>query len=238
LPKTKETKETSKDKDLDIKSLLSEILLEVKNLKKQSKEFRTETKKEISDLKEEIKTRDEKWETKLNSLDSKISNVEKKTEKNIRNLVDKIKYLVIADERRARREKRNNVIIKSNGMGTETQESLNTKVKEVLRKTEVNTDFGRATYIGKDRNNRDIVSFELKTFEEKINVMKNKSKLQGLECFIDDDMTPNETEIQAELRKLAREEKEKGNSVKVGYQKLQVNGNWVNWKDLETPKGS
>jgi hypothetical protein len=44
-PKPKESKEGSKDKDLDIKSFLSEILMEVKNLKKQSEEFRTETKK-------------------------------------------------------------------------------------------------------------------------------------------------------------------------------------------------
>jgi hypothetical protein len=51
-------------------------------------------------------------------------------------------------------------------------------------------------------------------------------------------MTLNEREIQAELRKLAREEKEKRNSVKVGYQKLQINGNWVKWKDLATAKGS
>ena len=144
--------------------------------------------------------------------------------------MDKIKYLEVADERRAKREKKN-VMIKSNGMGTENQETLNMKVKDVVRKIEANTAF-----IGKDKNNRDIVRVELNTFEENINVMKNKSKLQGQECFIDDDMTLNEREIQAELRKLAREEKEKGNSVKVGYQKLQINGNWVNWKDLATAK--
>jgi hypothetical protein len=112
------------------------------------------------------------------------------------------------------------------------------KVKDVLRKIETNTVFRKTNFIGNDKNNRDIVRVELNTFEEKINVMKNKSKLQGQECFIDDDMTLNEREIQAELRKLAREEKEKGNSVKVGYQKLQINGNWVKWKDLATAKGS
>jgi hypothetical protein len=51
------------------------------------------------------------------------------------------------------------------------------KVKDVLRKIEANTAFRKATFIGKDKNNRDIVRVELNTFEEKINVMKNKSKL-------------------------------------------------------------
>jgi hypothetical protein len=84
--------------------LLSEILLEVKNLKIQSEEFRTEKKKELLDLKNGIKARDENWEAKFNSLDSKISNVESKTDESIRHLVDKIQVLGRASSQK-RKEK-------------------------------------------------------------------------------------------------------------------------------------
>lgn len=60
--------------------------------------------------------------------------------------------------------------------------------------------------------------------------MKNKHKLKGQECYIDDDMTNKEREIQAVLRKRAREEREKGNTVKVGYQKIMINNQWENWQ--------
>ena len=71
---------------------------------------------------------------------------------------------------------------------------------------------------------------ELNTLDDKINVMKNKSKLMGQDCFIDSDMTKRERDIQQLLRKRAREEREKGNTVKVGYQKIMINNQWVKWE--------
>ena len=53
--------------------------------------------------------------------------------------------------------------------------------------------------------------------------MKNKSKLHGEDRFIDNDMTKTEREIQKALRSRAKEEREKGNTAKVGYQKILIN---------------
>ena len=50
--------------------------------------------------------------------------------------------------------------------------------------------------------------------------------------YIDDDLTVNEREIQSNLRNIAREERAKGNEVKVGYQKIMINNQWVNWNTL------
>ena len=63
--------------------------------------------------------------------------------------------------------------------------------------------------------------------------MRNKRKLTGRECYIEDDMTKQEREIQAAIRKRAREERVKCHEVKVGYQKIQINGKWENWTDIE-----
>lgn len=77
-----------------------------------------------------------------------------------------------------------------------------------------------------------LVRVELNSLEDKIKIMKNKNKLKGQDRYINDDLTRQEREIQNDLRKGAREEKEKGNEVKGSYQKLLIN-NWVNWKDLQ-----
>jgi hypothetical protein len=60
-------------------------------------------------------------------------------------------------------------------------------------------------------------------------------KLKGQDIYIDDDLTKSEREIKKTLRKKGREEREKGNNeVKVGYQKIFINGNRIYWKDLNT----
>ena len=71
-------------------------------------------------------------------------------------------------------------------------------------------------------------------FEDNMDAMTNKSKLQGQECFIDNDLTTEERKIQAELRQKAREERDKGKPVQVGYHKIRIDGQWVNWKDLDS----
>ena len=54
--------------------------------------------------------------------------------------------------------------------------------------------------------------------------MREKSKQRGKNIFIDHDMTKKESEVQRKLRERAREEREKGKRVKIGYRKLIVEG--------------
>lgn len=52
-------------------------------------------------------------------------------------------------------------------------------------------------------------------------------------------MTKEERRIQAELRQLAREHKEKGDEAKVGYKKIIINKTLYTWNDIKknyTPK--
>lgn len=69
-------------------------------------------------------------------------------------------------------------------------------------------------------------------WEMKRNVMMKKKNLdKGI--YIDDDLTRREREIQERLRRMAREEKEKGKEVKIGYKKISVNGKWFKWNEKE-----
>jgi hypothetical protein len=49
--------------------------------------------------------------------------------------------------------------------------------------------------------------------------------------YIDDDLTKEEKETQKKLRELAREDKDREKRVKIGYRKIQINGDWFRWDE-------
>lgn len=215
-----------------IKGMFTDILNEIKEIRRQNEDFREETKKNITDLKNEIKNFDKKLEEKCCSLEEKIISGENSTNDSVRRIEERLKTLENAEEKRQRSEKRNNIIIKSKDFDEETNNTKDDKVKAILRKIECKEDYTRATFIGRDKLDRGLVKVQMKTMEDKIAVMKNKSKLKGQDCYIDSDLTRQEREIQQTLRQRAREEREKGNTVQVGYQKMLINNQWVNWTTL------
>jgi hypothetical protein len=44
--------------------------------------------------------------------------------------------------------------------------------------------------------------------------------------YKDDDLTNEERKIQKTLREMAREKRDRGKRVKIGYRKIQINGEW------------
>jgi hypothetical protein len=63
---------------------------------------------------------------------------------------------------------------------------------------------------------------------------KNKRKLRekkGKRVYIEDDLTKKERDIQKELRALAKEERQKGLRVKVGYKKIWIEGKGFRWDE-------
>lgn len=91
----------------------------------------------------------------------------------------------------------------------------------------INVQPKNATKIGKK-----VCVVEMKTPEDKQNVMENKSKLKRMvdyKVYINDDLTSYEREKQKIIRTKAQEERSKGREVKVGYSKLVVDGNIWRW---------
>jgi hypothetical protein len=77
---------------------------------------------------------------------------------------------------------------------------------------------------------------KIENCEQKKNIMLNKSKLNGRKgerMFMDDDLTKEERETQKKLRELAKEERDRGKRVKIGYRKIQINGEWFRWDERE-----
>ena len=85
-------------------------------------------------------------------------------------------------------------------------------------------------------SDKGMIKVQLNNLKDKINMMKNISKLYGEDTFIDNDMTETEREVQKAMRSRAKEGREKGNTAKVGYQKILIKDQWVIWPAL--PRGS
>ena len=131
-------------------------------------------------------------------------------------------------EKKEKRERENNIVIK-NAKLTETGNELVTEVANFIKcKLNKKAEIKQAIKV-----NENCVIATLRDREQKTEVMKERNKLIGTNIFIDNDMTRTEREIQWELRQIAKEEREKGKTVKVGYQKLIVNNKEWKWQDFQ-----
>lgn len=142
--------------------------------------------------------------------------VELRTEnKNLKHRLEKVEKTI---ERTEKLQKKNNIVIKGanfEGDITKVQKFLEEKLKIKNRPEAVQTF---------KNQDREISVVKMKSWEEKEEIMKNKSKLKGTQFYIDHDLTKTESEIQKKLRNMAQQEKIKGKTVSVGYQKIYING--------------
>lgn len=63
--------------------------------------------------------------------------------------------------------------------------------------------------------------------------MENKEKLKGTKFYVDNDLTFKERRNREELWKIAKKHREQGKTVKIGYNKLIIDGEvckWDEWK--------
>lgn len=69
--------------------------------------------------------------------------------------------------------------------------------------------------------------------EEKIEIMKRKSKLVGTRIFIENDLSYEERKRQEEIHKWVKEMREKGFKVKTGQGRVMIEENWYRWDEKE-----
>lgn len=200
-------------KSREAEDKMDKILLMLGNLTQEIKELRLEQKEYREEMKILQKENDE----------LKKENVEIK---------EKIEHLENKMEKMERDSRRNNVVIQGIPVSTEDQNKIKEKVDELLE----NTLNIKIDVQGVRKINEKMCLVELKNSADKEKIMKNKNKLKQIrehKIYINDDMSKTDRYIQGEIRKQAREEKNKGNKVKVGYQKLVVNDEVFVWNKIE-----
>lgn len=134
----------------------------------------------------------------------------------------RVRKLINVQEKEKRK---NNIVIK--GMedeGLATKESV-----EKFLRDKVGVE---VKVIDCRRSGRVIVAM-LEREGMKMEVMRNKNKLRGERIFIENDLTWEERKLQERISRWAKEEREKGVLVKVGFARVLVKGMWRKWEEIE-----
>lgn len=133
--------------------------------------------------------------------------------------LDKIKRLISNREREEREERKNNVVIK--GLDEETEKEVSIERVEAFFKDKLDT----VCKVEACWRSGKVVVVKLEKEEEKLQVLRNKSKLKGKRIFIKKDLTWEERRVQEKINKWVREERSKGmRDVKIGKGRIRIDG--------------
>lgn len=198
----------------DIKGNIDRINEEIQELKNKDKERQKET---IN-----IEHRLEKLE---NKKEQNETNSEKQSNINelLKNMESKIEHL-------EKEKRKNNIIIIGIEMGKDNS-PLNKHIEEfIVKKLKIQINIISAGIINQQKN---MIIATVATWEEKKEIMKNKAKLKEERIYINNDLTIEERNIQKNLVRISKEQKELGKNVKIGYQKLIIEGKTYVWEDAK-----
>lgn len=221
----------------------------LEDLTKKVEEESVSSAKKLAEIKTEIQKRDEAWSQKFEKLCQRVSLMEKNTAPRAYKLKELIAKEVahletpsIAEanpqlqsqlsrctkwiEKQDKRDRKLNIIIK--GLAVNSANLL----------TEVNLFF--ANFFGLHNKivqtrmlniNKNIILATVDSIETKTTIFKSKrEKLAGMQgVYIQNDLTQQERIIDFNIRTYAKKERSLNNEVRIGYQKIQINGTWFPW---------
>ena len=197
--------------DVRILKLLEELTSDIKDIKKSNAE-----------LKEEFTHCQENWKKERDELRDEIKTLSKKVEALEQN-----------EEIRKKAEKKRNIVITGINFKSNSSVELDKEIRQFLKtELDVNAEVSNSHKI----SNNSMYVTKCSSMSEKLSLMKNKHKLYNKKAFINDDYTKNELVIQKKLREIAAEERKQGKKVRVGYKKIQVDGEWKTWNEIKTFK--
>ncbi|GLV44750.1 hypothetical protein CBL_05217 [Carabus blaptoides fortunei] len=120
----------------------------------------------------------------------------------------------------------------------EDEDRIKNKVNEVLSKMQIKIDLKcditELRRIGRERvnNNRPIL-MEVRTVNQKMEILKAKNKLQGTEIYINEDFPKEIQNQRRELIKYMKTARAQGHEVTLLYKKLKINDKIYTLEQLE-----
>nr|XP_034174773.1 golgin subfamily A member 6-like protein 6 [Osmia lignaria] len=228
-----------------IAGVKKEIEKEIGNLKEEIKKRedrwmvqRRELEEKVEGLRKKVEEleREEKENDKWSKLEEKIQKMERGTREERRagkeedTIMEKLRELEGRWERKEKEEKRKNIIIKGVRI---RREEMREKTEEIMKAIGVQDAVQEVKAAGFGEGGKEInmVQIKLKTVEQKRSVMMKKKVLKGREERIEEDLTWKERRIQWKLRRIAKEEREKGKNVWVDHGRIRIEGKWWRWKE-------
>lgn len=219
--------EMNKEIKTQIKELKTEIKDENKAIRNDIKEVKEEIKQnneEIKNIKQGIENMKKEWAKEKKELKQENEMIKAENKKIIEDLND----LKRSIERLDKEKRKNNIIISGLTIDTEDPIALKEGMTNMLEThLGIKTDIKRTQKIGSET-----CLIELGSEEEKVNILRNKNKLKNVKpekIWISEDLTKREHQKVKALREIGREMREKGKKVKMGYNKVTVDGKEWRW---------
>lgn len=263
MRKTKEGGE-ERVKDKEEGGALFEILKEIKEeMSDMRKEIR-EMKEKMSNLEKGWNKRERRLEGRMDKVEERLLKVEqekgnKEREEDrggMEELAERVMEIVMKRERSTdvlepkileetrgevrrlksameeieKKERRNNLVIR--GLKKEKKSIKETAMEFLEKEFGAKEGVKRMHAVGKE--GKEVIIIEMKSWEQKEEIMREKKKLGSRRIYIDHDMTEEEREVQRKLRERAKKEKADGRMVKVGYKKIEIQGKKYVWSEEES----
>ncbi|KAK9728148.1 hypothetical protein QE152_g18169 [Popillia japonica] len=126
--------------------------------------------------------------------------------------------------------KKSNLVLTGMTMGTEDPRALKEVIENIIEEyLKLDIKIKNAKKIGNQT-----CLLELNNVDQKNKILQNKYKLKNYKLnriYINEDLTSEGMEKRKQLRDRAKEETNKGKSVKIGYNKLTVDGRELRWNN-------
>lgn len=136
-----------------------------------------------------------------------------------------MKRLLYEQDRKSRQE---NFVVKGILPGVVNNESVLEWTQELIK-----SRLGLEIKILQARMSGRVIVARVGSVEEKLKIMKNKSKLAGSKVFIEYDLSFEDRKIQEEINRWIKGIREKGIAVKSGSKRVLINNVWVFWDNKE-----
>ncbi|KAI4465545.1 hypothetical protein MML48_3g00012184 [Holotrichia oblita] len=227
--KTRRTPNKDDNPKENMTEQMNQIMLLLKNLAGDIREMKgkqTSNKEETKVLQEEIRklrAEQEQFKEEIKYL----RDIREKETEEIDNLKKQVRTANEEIERLKTEKRRKNVIVQGLEISVNNPKELKTKMENFIEK-----ELGAAIKIESAiKLGEKTCLIELNSKDDKATVMSNKSKLRNhkQKIYINDDLTKKEREKQKLIRTFAKEETEKGKVVKIGYNRVIVNGEEWRW---------
>lgn len=191
----------------------SEIKKEIQQIRAEQTFFR----EEVIKLKQENEN--------LKKENDQITKDNTRTKKELKDLKNTVDWM-------EKERKENNIVVSGIQVHTSDPTVLKDTVETTVKKyLNIDVTIKKVSKIGPR-----ICVAVLASAEDKSEIMKNKFKLKNVgphAIYINDDLTKKEKEKQKQIREMALKEKREGKMVKIGYNKITVDGEEWRWNRNE-----
>lgn len=198
----------------EIRAMFADIKGEIANIRGDTENIKMELQsnnEEIKQLREEMQKMKKEWMEEKEELIYKLEATEARLER-----IEKDKI-------------RNNIVISGIEVKTQDRKVVKDTVQNMLKQElNIEVQIKDAYKISESK-----CIAEMNKWEDKLEVLQRKINLKGKNIYIDAEMTVMERKIQKTIRDIGKEQKIRGANVKIGYQRIEINGKIMKWCQKE-----